>query len=333
MADLGADQQVDEPDTGSLTTDRQVATGPRLVLIVDQFEEIFTQCTDEQERRTFIKALCDAADTAAPGITADGGPARGQVDAREAPAVVVIGIRADFYARCTAYPELVPHLQNDQVLVGPIGEAGLREAIEKPAATAGLVTDAALVEVLLADLGLHAHTDARPASTAEGSGDHTVITGWDSYPAGRLALLSYALQQTWRNREGRRLTVAGYRATGGIDGAVAQAADNVCDRLDPAGQAALQRVLLRLVTFGEGTPDTRRRVDLRRARRFRGHRACHPHPRSAGRPDRCPAGHHRCGHRRDHPRDAPDCLAAAPAVAHRGPRRPADPPRPHRRRP
>ncbi|MGP0025752.1 MAG: AAA family ATPase [Streptosporangiaceae bacterium] len=260
VADLGAGQQVDEPDTGSLTTDRQVATGPRLVLIVDQFEEIFTQCTDEQERRTFIKALCDAADTAAPGITADGGPARGQVDAREAPAVVVIGIRADFYARCTAYPELVPHLQNDQVLVGPIGEAGLREAIEKPAATAGLVIDAALVEVLLADLGLHAHTDARPASTAEGSGDHTVITGWDSYPAGRLALLSYALQQTWRNREGRRLTVAGYRATGGIDGAVAQAADNVCDRLDPAGQAALQRVLLRLVTFGEGTPDTRRRV-------------------------------------------------------------------------
>ena len=169
-------EQAGRAGTGSLTAARRVAAGPRLVLIVDQFEEVFTQCTDEQERRTFIKALCAAAGTAAPGITADGGPARGQLDAREAPAVVVIGIRADFYARSAAYPELAPHLQDDQVLVGPIGQAGLREAIEKPAATAGLVADAALVEVLLADLGLHAHTDARPASTAEGSrracGDH-----------------------------------------------------------------------------------------------------------------------------------------------------------------
>jgi len=72
---------------------------------------------------------------------------------------VVIGIRADFYARSTAFPELVPHLQDHQVLVGPIDEAGLREAIEKPAALAGLVADAALVEVLLADLGLRAHPD------------------------------------------------------------------------------------------------------------------------------------------------------------------------------
>ncbi len=56
--------------------------------------------------------------------------------------------------------------------------------------------------------------------------------------------------------------MAGYRATGGIDGAVAQAADSVYNRLDPAGQETVHRVLLRLVTLGEGTPDTRRRVDL-----------------------------------------------------------------------
>ena len=108
---------------------------------------------------------------------------------------------------------------------------------------------------------MHTRTPRRPAPwKAPATGAAT--TGWDSYAAGRLALLSYALQQTWRNREGRRLTVAGYRATGGIDGAVAQAADNVYNRLDPAGQDTLQRVLLRLVTLGEGTPDSRRRVSL-----------------------------------------------------------------------
>jgi WD domain, G-beta repeat len=262
VIDLDTSQQAEAPDTTSLTAAPQVCVGPRLVLIVDQFEEVFTQCTDEQERRAFIKALCAAAGTAMPGIAADGRPIREQVDARETPALVVIGIRADFYARMTAYPELVPHLQDHQVLVGPVDEAGLREAIEKPAAGAGLVADAALVEVLLADLGLHAHRDATPAGTVEESPASAAATGWDSYAAGRLALLSYALQQTWRNREGRRLTVAGYRATGGIDGAVAQAADSVYTRLGPTGQDTLQRVLLRLVTFGEGTPDTRRRVNL-----------------------------------------------------------------------
>jgi WD40 repeat protein len=263
MIDLdAASQEAEEPDAGSLTAARHTGAGPRLVLIVDQFEEVFTQCTDENERRTFIKALCAAAGTATPGLAADGGPARGQVDARETPALVVIGIRADFYARTTAYPELAPHLQDHQVLVGPVDEAGLREAIEKPAATAGLVADAALMEVLLADLGLHARRDAAAASIVQDSPSSAAITGGDSYAAGRLALLSYALQQTWRNRDGRRLTVAGYRATGGIDGAVAQAADTVYNRLDPAGRAALQRTLLRLVTLGEGTPDTRRRVSF-----------------------------------------------------------------------
>ncbi len=172
LIDLEAGPQAEEGDAGPPADEPPAPAGPRLVLIVDQFEEVFTQCDDEQERRTFIKALCAAAGTAASGPGADGGQARGPVDTRQAPALVVIGLRADFYARCTAYPDLVPHLQNRQVLVGPIDEAGLREAIEKPAATAGLVVDAALVEVLLADLGLHVRTDVTPAA------------GWDSYAAG-----------------------------------------------------------------------------------------------------------------------------------------------------
>ena len=80
---------------------------------------------------------------------------------------MVLGIRADFYARTSSYPELVPHLQDRQVLVGSIDEAGLREVIDKPAAAAGLVVDAALVEALLADIGLHAHRDAARASAVE----------------------------------------------------------------------------------------------------------------------------------------------------------------------
>jgi WD40 repeat protein len=250
------------------------ALSGRLVLIIDQFEELFTQCPDEQERREFIRALCTAAGTTAVA----GGPAgldwwdRGAAGSPDAPALVVIGIRADFYARCATYPELVPYLQDSQVLVGPMDQAGLREAIQRPAAAAGLVVDAGLVEVLLADLGMRSGVpgptvpstgSARPAVTVAGgppSADPVSAAG--SYEAGRLPLLAYALQQTWEHREGRHLTVAGYQATGGIDGAVARAADAVYDGLDAPGKLAARRLLLRLVSLGEGTADTRRRVTM-----------------------------------------------------------------------
>jgi WD40 repeat protein len=256
---LGNAQQAGDevPDLGE--------AGPRLLLIVDQFEEVFTQCPDEEERRAFIHALLAAAGLPRP---AEPRPPAAVAGPREAPTLIVLGIRADFYARTAAYPELAPFLQDSQFLVGPMGETGLRAAIREPARAAGLTIDADLVEVLLADLGQHTRTvisrgpatvpdNGLPVWSAVG-GQAAASVG--SYEAGRLALLSYALQQTWRNREGRRLTMAGYRATGGIDGAVARAADSVHNRLDAAGQAALQRVLLRLVTIGEDIPNTRRRV-------------------------------------------------------------------------
>lgn len=63
---------------------REPATG-RLILVVDQFEEVFTLCDDPQERRAFLDALSAAAASTA---------------------LVVLGLRADFYAQCAAEPPL-----------------------------------------------------------------------------------------------------------------------------------------------------------------------------------------------------------------------------------
>ncbi len=243
----------------------RVAFSPRLVLIVDQFEELFTQCTDEQERRAFIHALCAAAGTTAAAPLPGGGGMPGMLSPRDASALVVIGMRTDFYARSAAYPELVPYLQDCQVLVGPMDHDGLCAAIERPAASAGLIVDAGLVEVLLTDLGLHPHLIS-PLASAQATGKEADSgqvrpTGY-SYEAGRLPLLAYALQQTWQHREGRRLTVAAYQARGGIDGAVARTAETVYERFDTDGKQAARRLLLRLVSPGEGTADTRRRVSV-----------------------------------------------------------------------
>ena len=161
------------------------------------------------------------------------------------------------------------------MLVGPIREPGLRAAIEKPADSAGLVVETGLTEVLLADLGQHNDSAApspmsaglpdqapAPDSTSAGTGGVRPMPAVGGYEAGRLPLLAHALQQTWEHKEGRRLTLAAYRAIGGIDGAVARSAEAVYRALDAEGQQTARRILMRMVSFGEDTADTRRRVTV-----------------------------------------------------------------------
>ena len=103
----------------------------RLVLIVDQFEQVFTLNPDlggEATRQAFITALCSAAaNPVGPG--------------QEPPALVVIAVRGDFWDRCAAVPELVGALQDGQFVVGPMTESELRVAITGPAEAAGLRID------------------------------------------------------------------------------------------------------------------------------------------------------------------------------------------------
>jgi WD40 repeat protein/transcriptional regulator with XRE-family HTH domain len=190
----------------------------RLLLVVDQFEELFTQCPDEGQRRAFISALHAAA-------TARHGP-------DQAPAsLVVLGVRADFEARCADYPELADAVQ-DRYLVTAMTGRQLRMAITEPAKKADSVVDDDLVGALLAE----------------------VRTGQPgTFGAGVLPLLSHALDQAWRSRTGETLTLADYERTGGIDGAVAASAQRVYDGLTPAQQAAARQVFLRLTaTSSEG---------------------------------------------------------------------------------
>ena len=65
---------------------------------------------------------------------------------------VVMTLRADFYGYCANYPDLAAHLQDNQVLVGPMREDELRAAIEKPAAKVGLKLQPGLVDAVLADV-------------------------------------------------------------------------------------------------------------------------------------------------------------------------------------
>ncbi|MEU9150090.1 hypothetical protein AB0D59_05995 [Streptomyces sp. NPDC048417] len=213
---------------------RALAKGPgerRLVLVVDQLEELFTLCPDKQERRDFLDAVLGIAE-AGPG-------------SEPPPGLVVFGLRSDFYSQCAAHPGLRNAVERNQVVVGPLSRTGVREAILYPASAVGLDVEPGLVPVLLRDLG----------ATEDGADD----TG--AYEIGRLPLLAHALRATWMRRAGHVLTVDGYEATGGIANSVTAEADSWFDRLDPAARQTAQSVFLRLIKFGgSGTKDTRRPV-------------------------------------------------------------------------
>jgi WD40 repeat protein len=218
--------------------------GTTLVLIVDQFEELFTTCPDEAERQAFVYALCAAAGMPLPEKLRRPGGAP-PLDFSRPAAAVVLSVRADFYSRCLAYPELVSVLGEGQVPMGAMTTGELREAIVGPADACGLRLEAGLVDLLLREYG------ADPASPT---------------PAGRepgaLPLLSHALSEIWKLREGQLLTVQAYRATGGIAKAIEQTADRTFTGLGAAEREAARRMLLRMVRVGEDTEDFRLRIDL-----------------------------------------------------------------------
>jgi WD40 repeat protein/DNA-binding SARP family transcriptional activator len=137
--------------------------------------------------------------------------------------LVLVAVRADFYGHCAQFSEFSRLLGANQVLVGPMRRHELRRAIELPARRAGLRAEPEFVDALLADV------EGEP---------------------GALPLLSTALLELWRERDGRRLTLSAYERTGGVRGAVARLAEGAYQRLDPARREAARRILLRLA--GEG---------------------------------------------------------------------------------
>ncbi len=80
------------------------------------------------------------------------------------------------------------------------------------------------------------------------------------YQTGALPLLQYALTELFERRQGRQLTRAAYHELGGAVGTLAKRAEDLYREFTPSGQETIHQMFLRLVTLGEGTEDTRRRV-------------------------------------------------------------------------
>ncbi|MFI7537324.1 AAA family ATPase, partial [Streptosporangium sp. NPDC049376] len=221
-------RQAVETDARRRGLPEQTAAECRLLLVLDQFEEIFTLQSDDRpeeraQREAFLTALHSAA-------TVSGGP--GEVPS----ALVVVALRGDFIDRCAEHPQLVSALRDTPFVLAPMGESDLRRTITGPADAAGLDIELGLVDTVLAELR------TRPGR----------------FEAGALPLVSQAMLTTWEHREGRWLTSRGYVRTGGVTRAVATSAEAAYDELDAAGQETAQRVFHQLTAISRDGVLTRR---------------------------------------------------------------------------
>ncbi len=190
----------------------------RLLFVVDQFEELFALCRSEEERTTFIDNLLTASSVS------------------DGQTILVITLRADFYAHCASYLQLREALAQQQEYIGAMNDEELRRAIEEPGRRGRWEFEPGLVDLLLHDVG---------------------------HEPGALPLLSHALLETWQRRRGHTMTLSGYTSSGGVRGAIAETAESVfTDQFTSEQQLIAQRIFLRLTELGDetATGDTRRRA-------------------------------------------------------------------------
>ncbi|MFL5734406.1 MAG: ATP-binding protein [Chloroflexia bacterium] len=188
-----------------------------LVLVIDQFEEVFMLVDAEPARVHFLEGLHAAV-----------------TDPRSR-LWVIVTLRADFFDRPLLYPDPGELMRQRTAVVLPLAADELERAIVRPAERVGVSLERELIATIIKDVG------EQP---------------------GALPLLQYAMTELFERRAGTRMTLAAYHESGGVLGALSRRADEIYRDLDDEEREATRQLFLRLVTLGEGTEDTRRRVRL-----------------------------------------------------------------------
>ncbi|MDJ0702947.1 MAG: caspase family protein [Leptolyngbyaceae cyanobacterium MO_188.B28] len=197
---------------------------PRLVLVIDQFEEVFAYRHDtkgEAERRQFINCITEALQTPTSYLR------------------IVMALRADCIDQLTPYPELAEHVRRHTVLVTPMSYEQVKSTITKPAQMIGIELDPNLIYSLLLDV------TGTPGELP--LIQHTLFELWKRREIDPVNGTS-------------RLTLESYISLGGIRNILNQRATDVIGRLAPEEQKVAQRIFVTLCTLGEGSQDSRRQA-------------------------------------------------------------------------
>ncbi|MCL4250314.1 MAG: hypothetical protein KJ065_19345, partial [Anaerolineae bacterium] len=147
---------------------------------------------------------------------------------------VILTLRADYYAHCLAYPRLARLLQDATFPLSAPGTEALRDMITRPAQMAGLRFENGLVERILDDTGME---------------------------PGALALMAFTLDELYRfSKKNNVLTHAVYETLGGVQGALAERAEDVFSHLAPTTKEAFPIVFRELCEVDDDSRITGRRA-------------------------------------------------------------------------
>jgi WD40 repeat protein len=200
------------------------------VIFIDQFEEVFTLCEDESDRRSFIRLIAD------------------EMNNSERKSRMIIAIRGDFLIRCTNYPDvlnLINHIPPSTYIVKSLGIEELPEAIEKPAQLHGVKFEGGLVLQIAQDVA--GQPGALPLL------QYALKELW------RVCIEKPEFPEPL-------LTRKGYEDIGGVQGALENRANVIYQSLSEDDRLFVRKLFMELVQLGEGSEVTRRRVDWDRLR-------------------------------------------------------------------
>ncbi|MCP6760896.1 MAG: CHAT domain-containing protein [Fischerella sp. CENA71] len=202
--------------------------GTRLLMVIDQFEELYTLCS-KQECQSFLERLLAVVKT---------------VNRYHLHLTLVLTLRADFLGYALSdrsFADVIPVA--DQML-GPMNPLELEQAITQPAKLFGVGIEPSLTELMLEE----------------------IMPNGKAMEPGYLPLVEFTLTQLWEKQRDAQLTHNAYKELGGIKEAIAHYADQVFEQLNEEQKERVRRIFVQLVRPGhprEGTPDTRRIANRR----------------------------------------------------------------------
>ena len=189
-----------------------------LMLIIDQFEELFTLTLDKDLQHSFLEHIVEATQKSSQHFR------------------LLVTLRSDFLSHALNYADFGQALSQTILTLTAMSRKELCEVIEKPAERQGVSLEAGLTDIILDD----------------------VLTNTDEKDvAGRLPLLEFTLTLLWDKQEKFILTHEAYKAIGKVEGALARHAEKVFSKYTSKEQEKLKHIFTQLVRPGEGTQDTR----------------------------------------------------------------------------
>ncbi len=196
----------------------------RLLLVIDQFEEIFTLCQGghaERDRHRFFNCLLNTLNELGDLLS------------------VVIVLRADFFGKCSLFTGLAERIEQNIVTVTPLTYEQIKASIVKPAQKVGLACDQNLTYNILRD----------------------IVGSPGELPLLQYTLLELWHRRATDPAGGpTRLTLDAYTELGGVRGTLQKRADEIFYSLAPEEQQVAKRIFIALTQLGDGTEDTRRRI-------------------------------------------------------------------------